>query len=152
MRLFFSNHTRPWVALVALLVVFANQAIAAPNLRTLAKSCFILHDPAGKYEVSPEWEEPAKVMQGLEILPELTKRIRDTVTADHGNKSVLIVGDASSAYRYFLASLAVSGDLSFPSSPTSKSTCRRLSRATRCSGRCRSIGRKISVNRPSVKT
>ena len=109
MRLFFSNHTRPWVALVALLVVFANQAIAAPNLRTLAKSCFILHDPAGKYEVSPEWEEPAKVMQGLEILPELTKRIRDTVTADHGNKSVLIVGDASSAYRYFLASLAVSG-------------------------------------------
>ena len=113
MRLFFSNHTRPWVALVALLVVFANQAIAAPNLRTLAKSCFILHDPAGKYEVSPEWEEPAKVMQGLEILPELTKRIRDTVTADHGNKSVLIVGDASSAYRYFLASLAVSGDPQF---------------------------------------
>ena len=113
MRLFFLNHTRPWVALVALLVVFANQAIAAPNLRTLAKSCFILHDPAGKYEVSPEWEEPAKVMQGLEILPELTKRIRDTVTADHGNKSVLIVGDASSAYRYFLASLAVSGDSQF---------------------------------------
>ena len=113
MRLFFLNHTRPWVALVALLVVFANQAIAAPNLRTLAKSCFILHDPAGKYEVSPEWEEPAKVMQGLEILPELTKRIRDTVTADHGNKSVLIVGDASSAYRYFLASLAVSGDPQF---------------------------------------
>ena len=98
---------------MALLVVFANQAIAAPNLRTLAKSCFILHDPAGKYEVSPEWEEPAKVMQGLEILPELTKRIRDTVTADHGNKSVLIVGDASSAYRYFLASLAVSGDPQF---------------------------------------
>ena len=113
MRLFFSNHTRTWVALVALLVVFANQAIAAPNLRTLAKSCFILHDPAGKYEVSPEWEEPAKVMQGLEILPELTKRIRDTVTADHGNKSVLIVGDASSAYRYFLASLAVGGDPQF---------------------------------------
>ena len=113
MRLFFSNHTRPWVALVALLVVFANQAIAAPNLRTLAKSCFILHDPAGKYEVSPEWEEPAKVMQGLEILPELTKRIRDTVTADHGNKSVLIVGDASSAYRYFLASLAVGGNPKF---------------------------------------
>ena len=101
------------VALVALLVVFINKAIAAPNLRTLAKSCFILHDPAGKYEVSPEWEEPAKVMQGLEILPELTKRIRDTVTADHGNKSVLIVGDASSAYRYFLASLAVSGDPQF---------------------------------------
>ena len=113
MRLFFSNHTRTWVALVALLVVFANQAIAAPNLRTLAKSCFILHDPAGKYEVSPEWEEPAKVMQGLEILPELTKRIRDTVSADHGNKSVLIVGDASSAYRYFLASLAVGGDPQF---------------------------------------
>ena len=113
MRLFFSNHTRTWVALEALLVVFANQAIAAPNLRTLAKSCFILHDPAGKYEVSPEWEEPAKVMQGLEILPELTKRIRDTVTADHGNKSVLIVGDASSAYRYFLASLAVGGDPQF---------------------------------------
>ena len=113
MRLFFSNHTRPWVVLVALLVVFANQAIASPNLRTLAKSCFILHDPAGKYEVSPEWEEPAKVMQGLEILPKLTKRTRDTVTADHGNKSVLIVGDASSAYRYFLASLAVSGDPHF---------------------------------------
>ena len=87
--------------------------MAAPSLKTLAKSCFILHDPAGKYDVSPEWEEPAKVMQGLEILPELTKRIRDTVTADHGNKSVLIVGDASSAYRYFLASLAVSGDPKF---------------------------------------
>ena len=52
-------------------------------------------------------------MQGLEILPDLTKRIRDVVTSEHGNKSVLIVGDASSAYRYFLASLAVSGDPKF---------------------------------------
>ena len=51
----------------------------------------------------PEQHVPVLQMQGLEILPELTKRIRDTVTADHGNKSVLIVGDASSAYRYFLA-------------------------------------------------
>ena len=82
-------------------------------MRALVKSCFVLHDPAGKYDVSPEWEEPAKVMQGLEILPDLTKRIRDVVTSEHGNKSVLIVGDASSAYRYFLASLAVSGDPKF---------------------------------------
>ena len=103
----------PWVAAMALMVVFAKQTIAAPSLKTLAKSCFILHDPAGKYDVSSEWEEPAKVMQGLEILPDLTKRIRDTVTSDHGNKSVLIVGDASSAYRYFLASMAVSGDPKF---------------------------------------
>ena len=86
------------------------QAQAAPNLKTLSKSCFILHDPSGKYDISPEWEEPAKVMNRLPILPELTKRIKDVVTASHGNKSVLIVGDASSAYRYFLASLAVSGD------------------------------------------
>ena len=85
-------------------------AQAAPNLKTLSKSCFILHDPSGKYDISPEWEEPAKVMNRLPILPELTKRIKDVVTASHGNKSVLIVGDASSAYRYFLASLAVSGD------------------------------------------
>ena len=113
MKQLFSNPIRPWVAVVALTVVFATQAIAAPSLRTLAKSCFILHDPAGKYDVSSEWEEPAKVMQGLEILPDLTKRIRDTVTSDHGNKSVLIVGDASSAYRYFLASMAVSGDPKF---------------------------------------
>ena len=86
------------------------QTQAAPNLKTLSKSCFILHDPSGKYDISPEWEEPAKVMNRLPILPELTKRIKDVVTASHGNKSVLIVGDASSAYRYFLASLAVSGD------------------------------------------
>jgi len=113
MRQIFSNLTRPWVALMALTVVLSSQAAAAPSLKTLAKSCFILHDPAGKYDVSPEWEEPTKVMQGLEILPDLTKRIRDVVTSDHGNKSVLIVGDASSAYRYFLASLAVSGDPKF---------------------------------------
>ena len=86
------------------------QAQAAPNLKTLSKSCFILHDPSGKYDISPEWEEPAKVMNRLPILPDLTKRIKDVVTASHGNKSVLIVGDASAAYRYFLASLAVSGD------------------------------------------
>lgn len=49
-------------------------------------------------------------MNRLAILPDLTKRIKEVVTADHGNKSVLIVGDASSAYRYFLASLAVSDD------------------------------------------
>ncbi len=85
-------------------------AQAAPSLKTLSKSCFILHDPSGKYDISPEWEEPAKVMHQLPILPDLTKRIRDVITSDHGNKSVLIVGDASSAYRYFLASLAVSGD------------------------------------------
>ena len=83
---------------------------AAPSLKTLSKSCFIIHDPSGKYDISPEWEEPTRVMNRLPILPDLTKRIKDVVTANHGNKSVLIVGDASSAYRYFLASLAVSGD------------------------------------------
>lgn len=113
MKPFLSNPIRTWVALCALTLFFGNQTSAAPNLRALVKSCFVLHDPAGKYDVSPEWEEPAKVMQGLEILPDLTKRIRDVVTSEHGNKSVLIVGDASSAYRYFLASLAVSGDPKF---------------------------------------
>ena len=113
MKKFLSNRILTWVALCALTLLFGNQTSAAPNLRTLVKSCFVLHDPAGKYDVSPEWEEPAKVMQGLEILPDLTKRIRDVVTSEHGNKSVLIVGDASSAYRYFLASLAVSGDPKF---------------------------------------
>ena len=83
---------------------------AATSLKTLSKSCFILHDPSGKYDISPEWEEPTRVMNRLPILPDLTKRIKDVVTANHGNKSVLIVGDASSAYRYFIASLAVSGD------------------------------------------
>ena len=83
---------------------------AAPSLKTLSKSCFIIHDPSGKYDISPEWEEPTRVMNRLPILPDLTKRIKDVVTANHGNKSVLIVGDASSAYRYFIASLAVSGD------------------------------------------
>lgn len=92
---------------------FVAQSFAAPSLKTLSKSCFVLHDPAGKYDVSPEWEEPAKVMKGLEILPDLTKRIREVVTADHGNKSVLIVGDASSAYRYYLASMAFSNDPKF---------------------------------------
>jgi len=97
------------VTAVAAVLVFTHTQ-AAPSLKTLSKSCFILHDPSGKYDISPEWEEPAKVMNRLPILPDLTKRIKDVITADHGNKSVLIVGDASSAYRYFLASLAVSGD------------------------------------------
>ena len=97
------------VTAVAAFLVFTHTQ-AAPSLKTLSKSCFILHDPSGKYDISPEWEEPAKVMHRLPILPDLTKRIKDVITADHGNKSVLIVGDASSAYRYFLASLAVSGD------------------------------------------
>jgi len=97
------------VTAVAAVLVFTHTQ-AAPSLKTLSKSCFILHDPSGKYDISPEWEEPAKVMHRLPILPDLTKRIKDVITADHGNKSVLIVGDASSAYRYFLASLAVSGD------------------------------------------
>ena len=97
------------VSAAAAALVFTHTQ-AAPSLKTLSKSCFILHDPSGKYDISPEWEEPAKVMHQLPILPDLTKRIRDVITSDHGNKSVLIVGDASSAYRYFLASLAVSGD------------------------------------------
>ena len=97
------------VTATAAVLVFTHTQ-AAPSLKTLSKSCFILHDPSGKYDISPEWEEPAKVMHRLPILPDLTKRIRDVITSDHGNKSVLIVGDASSAYRYFLASLAVSGD------------------------------------------
>jgi len=97
------------VTATAAVLVFTHTQ-AAPSLKTLSKSCFILHDPSGKYDISPEWEEPAKVMHQLPILPDLTKRIRDVITSDHGNKSVLIVGDASSAYRYFLASLAVSGD------------------------------------------
>jgi ATP-dependent Clp protease ATP-binding subunit ClpA len=108
-RLFFKNSLRVLVA-SAVATLISTSVRAAPSLKTLSKSCFILHDPSGKYDISPEWEEPARVMNKLPILPDLTKRITDVVTADHGNKSVLIVGDASSAYRYFLASLAVSGD------------------------------------------
>ena len=108
-RLFLRNSLRVTVA-IAIATLVSSPVQAASNLRTLVKSCFVLHDPSGKYDISPEWEEPAKVMGGLPILPDLTKRIKDVITADHGNKSVLIVGDASSAYRYYLASLAVSGD------------------------------------------
>ena len=102
-----------WSVFLLTTLLFVVQPFAAPSLKTLSKSCFVLHDPAGKYDVSPEWEEPSKVMKGLEILPDLTKRIRDVVTSEHGNKSVLIVGDASSAYRYFLASMAFSKDPKF---------------------------------------
>tara|TARA_B100000579_G_C22846582_1_gene864766 strand:- start:750 stop:2603 length:1854 start_codon:yes stop_codon:yes gene_type:complete len=102
-----------WSVFLLTTLLFVVQPFAAPSLKTLSKSCFVLHDPAGKYDVSPEWEEPSKVMKGLEILPDLTKRIRDVVTSEHGNKSVLIVGDASSAYRYFLASMAFSEDSKF---------------------------------------
>ena len=108
-RLFLKNSLRVLVASAVATLVSASVR-AAPSLKTLSKSCFILHDPSGKYDISPEWEEPTRVMNRLPILPDLTKRIKDVITADHGNKSVLIVGDASSAYRYFLASLAVSGD------------------------------------------
>ena len=107
------NRFNQWSVFLLTTFLFVSQPFAAPSLRTLSKSCFILHDPVGKYDVSPEWEEPAKVMNGLEILPDLTKRIRDVVTSEHGNKSVLIVGDASSAYRYFLASMAFSKDSKF---------------------------------------
>lgn len=107
------NRFNQWSVFLLTTFLFVSQSFAAPSLRTLSKSCFILHDPVGKYDVSPEWEEPAKVMNGLEILPDLTKRIRDVVTSEHGNKSVLIVGDASSAYRYFLASMAFSKDSKF---------------------------------------
>ena len=102
-----------WSVFLLTTLLFVVQPFAAPSLKTLSRSCFVLHDPAGKYDVSPEWEEPSKVMKGLEILPDLTKRIRDVVTSEHGNKSVLIVGDASSAYRYFLASMAFSEDSKF---------------------------------------
>ena len=108
-RLFLKNSLRVIVASAVAFVV-STSVQAAPSLKTLSKSCFILHDPSGKYEISPEWEEPTRVMNGLPILPDLTRRIKEVITADHGNKSVLIVGDASSAYRYFIASLAVSGD------------------------------------------
>ena len=108
-RLFLKNSLCVLVA-SAVATLVSTSVRAAPSLKTLSKSCFILHDPSGKYDISPEWEEPTRVMNRLPILPDLTKRIKDVITADHGNKSVLIVGDASSAYRYFLASLAVSGD------------------------------------------
>ena len=108
-RLFLKNSLSVIVA-SAIAFVVTTSVQAAPSLKTLSKSCFILHDPSGKYEISPEWEEPTRVMNGLPILPDLTRRIKEVITADHGNKSVLIVGDASSAYRYFIASLAVSGD------------------------------------------
>ena len=64
------------VTAVAAVLVFTHTQ-AAPSLKTLSKSCFILHDPSGKYDISPEWEEPAKVMHRLPILPDLTKRIKD---------------------------------------------------------------------------
>ena len=98
-RLFLINSLRVPVA-IAIATLVSTPVQAVSNLKTLVKSCFVLHDPSGKYDISPEWEEPAKVMGGLPILPDLTKRIKEVITADHGNKSVLIVGDASSAYRY----------------------------------------------------
>ena len=95
--LFFRNSLRVPVA-IAIATLVSTPVQAASNLKTLVKSCFVLHDPSGKYDISPEWEEPAKVMGGLPILPDLTKRIKDVITADHGNCEQMVDYDAGQAH------------------------------------------------------
>ena len=58
-RLFFKNSLRVLVAYAVATLVFTS-AQAASSLKTLVKSCFVLHDPSGKYDISPEWEEPTR--------------------------------------------------------------------------------------------
>ena len=57
-RLFLINSLRVPVA-IAIATLVSTPVQAVSNLKTLVKSCFVLHDPSGKFDISPEWEAPA---------------------------------------------------------------------------------------------
>jgi MoxR-like ATPase len=102
------------ITLFLLLVLIPGQGYAskksddknAPDLKTLSKSGFIIGPGSEKYPVHKSWHEYAKVMKELSIYDRIVERVQMVLCSDDQNRSILIVGEASNAFRYVFARMA----------------------------------------------
>lgn len=100
---------KAWIALaLAYLLPLLPQAQAGtpPDLNTLRESGFIMGPGNTQYPVHSGWKNLASVMKGVDVFDSIVERIEEVACGSDTNKSVLLVGDSSLAYKYIFARLA----------------------------------------------
>lgn len=100
-----------------LLLGFAAQA-ATPDLRTLQEVGKIIHSEQSSISTDTGWEEVTTLMKQLDVFDEQVSRIMNVLCSAETNKSVLLIGEPDSTFKYYIARLA---KMSTPSN------CTRLS-------------------------
>lgn len=93
-----------------LLIVFAYSfsALAAdpPRMSDFRKAGKILHSQDPKYPTDRGWIKTTKVMQDLDIFDNAVSRMLSVFCSTDTNKSVLLVGEPSTTFKYYFARLA----------------------------------------------
>ncbi len=92
--------------LLCSIFVFSAVAQEEPDLKKLLKSGYIVGPGSNQYPVHKSWTNYIKVMGELNIYDDVVSRMIDVFCSDDQNRSVLLVGEASDAYRYVFARLA----------------------------------------------
>ncbi len=89
---------------------FSVGAQEGPDLEELSKAGFIIAQGPGSnlesYEVNRAWVDYVEVMSKLKIYDGIVDRMVEVFCSEDQNRSVLLVGEASDAYRYIFARLS----------------------------------------------
>lgn len=93
---------------LAYLLPFAAQAGTPPDLNTLSQSGYIMGPGSTQYPVHGGWKNLASVMKSVDVFDSIVDRIEEVACQSDAsaNKSVLLIGDSSLAYKYIFARLA----------------------------------------------
>lgn len=104
---------KAWTALAIayLLPLLPATALAVgqpPDLGALSQSGYIMGPGSAQYPVHSGWKPLAEVMRGVDVFDPIINRIEEVVcsTDATANKSVLLIGDNSLAYKYIFARFA----------------------------------------------
>jgi len=77
------------------------------NLPLLTQSGFLIGPGSDSFPVHKSWKNESLFMKDLDVYDRIVDRIETILCSQDNNKSVLLVGEPSQAYRYVFARLAM---------------------------------------------
>lgn len=98
------------IALISSLISFQAHA-EKPDLTVIQNSGHIMGPGDVLFPVHKGWAELHELMKHLDIYDRVADKIASVLCSDNINKSVLLVGEPSTTYKYVWARLAARGDL-----------------------------------------
>lgn len=94
------------LALAYLLPLSASAVGLPPDLNVLKESGYIIGPGSAQHQVHKGWKDLNAVMKGVDVFDPIINRIEEVVCGNDTNRSVLLIGDSSLAYRYIFARFA----------------------------------------------
>ncbi len=104
---------KEFLCLVVLLnLIFTNYVFAesGPDLETLSKSGYMIGPGNDEFPIHRSWKKLSTIMEQVDIWDFTVSRMESILCSEDQNRSVLVVGEPTDAWKYVFARLAVRPD------------------------------------------